>query len=293
MKQKRITKTDLDNINTERFLYKRFKLLALTKFKWGGLYQLGVEERHVEGWEFSEGLCVVFEDKDYGLMCLRGDGQNNNILDDPTEYRVWGNGYSKVVKAEDCVVIENNKLRMPTADVIDYFVEQLYNTVRTRDVNVETLKLPFILATSDKELLTGKKIKQSIQNNEPYITINKEVINIEELVTVLQTGVKPFTNELTDLYHDILNEALTYLGINNANTDKKERLITDEANANNQFIESCSELFLEARERACEEINKMFGTSISVELRNKGEEYALEYAEEYTSREQQPDDTGA
>lgn len=293
MKQKRITKTDIDNINTERFLYNRFRLLALNMFKWTGLDQLGIEERHMENWLFDEGKCIAFKDSAMGLMCLRGEGYGMNVLEDPTEYRVTGAGYSEVYKADECVVIENNKLRMPTADVIDYFVEQLYNTVRTRDVNVETLKVPFILATSDKELLTSKKIKQSIQNNEPYITINKEVINIEELVKVLQTGVKPFTNELTDLYHDILNEALTYLGINNANTDKKERLITDEANANNQFIESCSELFLESRKRACEEINKKFGTSISVELRNKGDEYALEYAEEYNSGKQQSDNTGA
>ncbi|MBO5713125.1 MAG: hypothetical protein J6R88_02845, partial [Clostridia bacterium] len=63
---------------------------------------------------------------------------------------------------------------------------------------------------------------------------------------------------------------------NNANTDKKERLITDEANANNQFIDSCTEMFLESRQRAVDEINKKFGTNITVELRTEKEQEEYE-----------------
>ena len=293
MKQKRVTKTDIDNIMTERFLYKRFKLLALNMFKWTGLESLGIEERHMENWLFDEGKTLVFEDESYGVMCLPCMGIGMNILGDPIRYRVTGYNYNKEFKAEECVLVENNKLRMPTRDVIEYFTNQLYEVVRTRDVNVQTLKLPFITACTDKTVLTTKKIMESIENNEPCLSVNPEVVNIDEFVKVLPTGVKPYTAELTDLYHDIMNEALTYLGINNANTDKKERLITSEADANNQLIECCAEMFLEARKRACEEINKMFGTNISVEIRNKGEDYEMEYDSQYTSEQQQPNNAGA
>lgn len=287
MKQKRVTKTDVVNVLTEHFLYKRFKLLALNMFKWTGLEALGIEERHIENWLFDEGQCVVFKDKYYGLMCLKGMGIGQNILEDPTSYRVTGNKYTKEVPADKCVLVENNKLRMPTHEVIVYFTNQLYRTVRTRDVNVDTLKLPFVAACTDKNVLTAKKIMESIDNNEPCLVIDKDVMNIDD-IKILPTGVKPYTAELTDLYHDIMNEALTYLGINNANTDKKERLITSEADANNQLIECCSEMFLEARKRACEQINEMFGTNLSVELRNKGAEYEMELDSEYTSEQQQP-----
>ena len=294
MKQKRITKADAINIITEHFLYKRFKLLALNMFKWTGLEALGIEERHIESWLFDEGKCVVFKDRYYGLMCLKGEGYGLNILEDPLTYRVTGNQYTKEIPAEECVLVENNKLRMPTHDVIAYFTNQLYEVTRTRDVNVQTLKLPFAVACTDKNVLTAKKIMESIDNNEPCLTVNSDVIDIDQFLKIIPTGVKPYTAELTDLYHDILNEALTYLGINNANTDKKERLITSEADANNQFIECCSEMFLEARKRACEEINKMFGTNISVELRNKGVELnAFEYDSEHPSEQQQSDDTRA
>lgn len=293
MKFKRVTSTDVVNIQTDSFLYKRFKLLAMNMFKYGGLEDISVEERHLEEFLFNEGKAIVFEDPELGLMCLKGEGYGSNVLGDPIEYLVAGFKYSKRVKAEDCVVIENNKLRMPTRDVINYFVNQLYEVVRTRDTNIKTLKIPFVGVCTDKNALTIKKIMSAINDNEPCVFINKEVVNIDELIKVIPTGVKPLTAELTDQYHDILNEALTYLGINNANTDKKERLISNEVNANNQFIESCSQLFLESRQRAVDKINKKFGTNITVELRNGGNENEIELLGQYVTRGEQSDNPRA
>lgn len=290
MKAKRVTSTDIDNIRTESFLYKRFKLLALNMFEYEGLDALGIEERHLENWLFDYGKAIAFNDPKYGPMCLPGDGTGvMNVLGDPTEYRVTGFNYTNVVKAEDCVVIENNKLRMPTNDAIVFFTNQLYNIVRTRDVNINTLKLPFIGLCNDKDELTIKTAMDKVNNNEPVIFLNKEVISLDEFLKVLPTGVKPFTAELTDQYHDILNEALTYLGINNANTDKKERLISHEVDANNQFIDSCAQMFLEARQRACDEINEKFGTNISVKLRNGGDENEVKLLGELLARGEQSD----
>lgn len=294
MKNKRTTSTDIINVLTESFLYDRFKLLALNMFEWDGLDELGIEERHIEEWLFSEGSCLVFNDSYYGLMCLPCSGHGTNVYGDPTEYIATGVKYTKHVKAKDCVLVENNKLRMPTGKAILYFVNQLYNVVRTRDVNIATLKLPFIIPCSDKDLLTSKKLLKEVEENNWAVIVDKKIVDIENCIKVLPTGVKPFTAELTDQYHDIMNEALTYLGINNANTDKKERLITSEANANNQFIESCAQMFLEARQRACDNINEMFGTNLSVRLRNEGGDLnALELISEYPTNEQQSDNAGA
>lgn len=271
MKNKKITETDIDNIITESFLYKRLRLLAVNKFKYGGLDDLLIEERHIERYLFDWGKNFWFEDRTYGLMCLPCQGVGVNVLGDPIKYRVTGFNYSKEIPISDGVLMENNKLRMPTASIVMYFVRQLYEIVRARDVNVKTLKVPFFIATDDKQEFTVKKILEGIDNNEHAIVTNKNVIDLESILKVLPTGVKPYTAELTDLYHDVLNECLTYLGINNANTDKKERLITDEANANNQFIDCCTDMFFESRKRAVDEINKKFGTNITVELRTEKE----------------------
>lgn len=266
MTKKRTTATDILNYITETFLYQRFQLLAMNAFEWQGLPDT-IEERHIESVLFDEGKVLFFEDATYGLLCLPcGFGDKVNVYGDPTRYNAHGFGYNEWVKASDAVLIENNKLRMPTATVITYFVNQLYEVIRTRDVNIKTLKAPFLIACDDKNILTMKKVFEDIDNNN-YAIYGDKSYDLEKAVKVFQTGVKCLTTELTDTYHDIMNEALTYLGINNANTDKRERLITSEADANNQLIDSCAQMFLEARERACEKINERFGLNVSVRLR--------------------------
>ena len=67
---------------------------------------------------------------------------------------------------------------------------------------------------------------------------------------------------------EIWNEALTFLGINSLSTEKKERLITDEANQNNEVINLYLQSRLAPRQKACEEFNKVFGTNIDVVVRS-------------------------
>lgn len=267
MSKKRTTSTDIDNFRAERFLYHRFKLLAINQFKWTGLPET-IEERHIERVLFEEGKVLFFEDKELGLLCLPVmEGMGLNVYGDPLHYNANGFGQSfNHIPLDKCTLIENNKLRMPTKIAVDYFVNQLYEVVRTRDTNIKTLKAPFFVVCDDKSVLTYKKLMEEIESNN-FAVFGDKSFNVAEAVQVFQTGVKPLTAELTDTYHDIMNEALTYLGINNANTDKRERLITSEAESNNQFIDSCASMFLEARQRACEDINKKFGLNISVELR--------------------------
>ena len=64
-----------------------------------------------------------------------------------------------------------------------------------------------------------------------------------------------------------MNELLTFLGINNSNTDKKERLLVDEVNSNNDFILVNIDHMYDERKRAVEEINKKFNLNITVDKR--------------------------
>lgn len=265
-------RNDVDNFIAQTFLYDRFQLLMLNQFKWNGLDDLGIEERHIEQYLFDRGSALFFEHPDYGFMCLPCHGVGRlNVYGDFMLYRATGANFSYPVSAADAVLIENNKLRMSTHKAVVFFVQRLYDIVRTMDTNIKQLKLQTLFVATDKNVLTVKKIIDELEKNN-WAIITDGSMQLEEIVKAIQTGVKCLTPELTDRYNALMNEALTYFGINNSNTDKRERLITDEANANNQFIDSCASMFLEARECACELINKKFGLNISVELRNKREE---------------------
>lgn len=269
------TKYEVENYLADSFIYERFRLLMLNQFKWTGLDELNIQERHLESYLFDNGYALFFEDKLNGKLCLPCYGAGKqNVYGDYLRYRATGFNYTYEVSAEDSVLIENNKLRMPTSKAVAFFASRLYELIRTMDTNVAQLKLQTLFTATDKNALTVKKIIDDIEANNWAIVIDSG-LQAEEIVKAIPTGVKCLTAELTDRYNAVMNEALTYFGINNSNTDKRERLITDEANANNQLIDSCAQMFLESRERACEEINKKFGLSLSVELRNKREEVEL------------------
>ena len=59
----------------------------------------------------------------------------------------------------------------------------------------------------------------------------------------------------------------TEIGIPNANTDKRERLIQDEVNSNNIETYSKCAMWLENLQDACKRVHDMLGLSISVRWR--------------------------
>ena len=76
-----------------------------------------------------------------------------------------------------------------------------------------------------------------------------------------------------DYKKEIWNEALTFLGINNIALEKKERLIKDEANSNNELINLNLQSYLAPRQIACKQFNEKFGFTgtdkeISVRVRS-------------------------
>lgn len=271
----KITLTELLNNLSYKVIYNKYKSIALNQFEWTGLPP-SIPEEWIEKLLYDYGRCLFFYDDTKGLMvtqCFNGKGLNYQGY--PLTYKATAFGYDKEYPADEVVEICNNKLRIPTEDMIVHYSAKLYNIERTLDTNVKALKAPFLIVTDDKQVLTMKTIFEKLDENEPVIYLDKNITagkDINEVITCLQTGVKPFLVELTDYRHDVENEVLSALGINNANTDKRERLVSDEVNANNQFIDANVELMLEARRRACKAINKKFGTNISVKLRNEPEE---------------------
>lgn len=265
MARKRANLSDLLNNLTFQVLFDKFRLICMNEFEWGNLPN-GILERHIERWLFDDGKSVFFADPGMGLMCMQvQNGGNVNPYGDPTDYRAFGINYHKHLNADECVIIENNKLRIPTRQFIMFYVNKLAEAERTMDVNVKANKSPVIVLCDDKDVLSFKRIFQQVDGNVPAIFADKS-LNIDG-VSALDLKAKFLGNDLMDYKRSVESELLTFLGINNSAVDKKERLITDEANANNELIESFFDLQLEARERACEEINAMFGCNITVKRR--------------------------
>lgn len=265
MARKRPNFTDLLNDLTFKVIYDKYKLITMNAFKWEGLPD-GIQERHIERELFATGKAIFFRDPQMSYMVLKAqDGNGLNPYGDPLTYRAIGLNYNKSYDVDDCVIIENNKLRLPTEPFINFYAVKLAEAERTMDVNIKANKTPVIVLCDDKDVLSFKSIFRQIDGNVPAIYADRS-INIEA-IKALDLKAKFLGNELMDYKKTVENELLTFLGINNTPHEKKERLITDEATSNNQLIDSFFELQLEARQRACDEINEKYGLNVTVEKR--------------------------
>jgi hypothetical protein len=128
------------------------------------------------------------------------------------------------------------------------------------------MKTPVLMLCTEKQKNTLKNVYAQWNGFEPVIFGDKE-IDLSG-VKVLKTDAPIVFDKLQIEKNHIWNECMTSLGINNANMDKRERLVDDEVQANNEQIEMFAQCMLKAREDACKRINELFGTNISVEFRN-------------------------
>ena len=85
-------------------------------------------------------------------------------------------------------------------------------------------------------------------------------------IQILDLTVPYVADKLDDHKNTIFNEALTYLGIESAFSDKKERLIEQEVLVNMGSVEAQRLTRLQPRQKACDEINRLFGLNVQVEF---------------------------
>ena len=74
-------------------------------------------------------------------------------------------------------------------------------------------------------------------------------------------------NDLQMLKQSIINDFLTEVGLNNANMDKRERLIVDEVNANDEEIRANVQHWLDTMSEGIRRANSLFGLNLNVTLR--------------------------
>lgn len=252
--------------------YYRLMMLARCVFKWENLPK-NIDEKWIEKFLFMEGKCMFFDDAEKGLMVTQCVGDSDiNLYGEPKFLTPHGIGYTgKALEiGKSCVLIRNNDDMIPTAFTLKLFAYRLAEISRTIDINIEAQKTPTLLTGSEKQKLSLKNIYKQWDGFEPVIFGDKSLEG-SDLLKVLKTDAPIVFPQLQVEKQAIWNECLTFLGINNANTEKRERLITDEAKSNNIHIDLSADCFLKSRELAAKEINDLFGTEIKVSKRERGE----------------------
>lgn len=272
-------------LNNRTYLqyYNRLLELAINMYEWKNLPDT-VDERFLELTLFSDGMAVYFRDEILGDLCLQTMiGGNLDVYRIPMERTAYAaNGYQVRLDPTNSVIIFNNYTHTNSMLDIEMYARRLYNIERTIDVNVNAQKTPVMVIGSESQRLTLKNLMMQYDGNEPFI-YGDDKLNVNAL-NVLRLDAPYVADKLNILKRQIWNEALTYLGIENSNTEKKERLVTDEITSNLGGVEAQRFCRLNARRKAADQINAMFGTNITVDFR---EENKVKYFDEAEDEEKE------
>lgn len=270
--------------------YYRLMLLARCIFKWEGLPN-GIDEKWIEKYLFLHGSCMFFKDENIGYFVSRCNYSGVNCNDEPLTLRPVFTGTlpGKIIDKEftnylgresrkkipPAVLICNNDIRIPTQPTIKLYAYRLAEIQRTIDININAHKTPILIKCTKNQKLTLQQTYNQYEGNKPAIFVDKGMDTKDDFA-VLKTDAPIVFDKLQIHKHEIWNEIMTFLGINNANMDKRERLVDDEVQANNEQIEYSAYVMLKARERACELINKLYPKlNVKVSMRKQEEIFKM------------------
>lgn len=223
-------------------------------------------------------VAVVKTDK-YGVIPQACTLRGYNIYYQPTEAVIANpllNGIKTPVIDKQCVVLKLTPDFGGIMDLITTYADLMATAVQTAGVNMVNSKLSYIFTADNKAAAESyKKLYDNVASGEPAVVVDKDLFNDDGSPKWAAFQQNVGQNYIVDkLLADLRKiECMfnTEIGIPNANTDKKERLISDEVNANNVEVATKAELWLESLQNGCKRIREMFDVEVSVDWRIKPE----------------------
>lgn len=266
--------------------------IAMNLYEWEGLPDT-VSARIIELSFLLRGCAMITEIDGSLYSLLASGGYDYTMYGEPS--RAWGyglNGFTKdckimVAGADEGILLRDttgskvdldynavfgwdNQARYPYINYILNSALRLADIKRSEDVVRNNSKKPAIVTCEESMVKSVKEAFDAKDENNSVIVMSVGGMTLDSVkVFPIQIDTS-LMKEFADAFQREQNYLREVFGIASLpNTDKRERLITDEANANNEYTDENGDIRLNMRKRFCEAVNLAFGTNISVKLKEQ------------------------
>lgn len=260
------------NTQVGRF-YQRYLLKkALAVFKW--TLPEWWDENYFLYVLYCRGYAAVFDSGKFGVIPQECGLQGYNVFYRPTTV-IIANPLLDIKRLDigkEAVLMQLQPDYMGILDLCGHYAEKMALASSAINQNFWHTKIATIFfAKSDAEQQTIKKAYDRMSDGDPMVVVHKNMrdpdgnLNYE----VFNRDVKQ-SYIISDLIADLRKieaEFDTRVGIPNANTDKRERLITDEVNANNVETTILSDMWMDSIQDGIKQVRDMFGIELKCERR--------------------------
>ena len=230
-----------------------------------------VDERYFKYVLFCNGWIVLTDTVEFGSIAYYASLSEMDLYYRPKKAIItFTDTDSPVSQIERTLIGENPDAVLMTLqenyngilDMVYFYAERIALLFEAFDVNVWNSKLAYVMGTDQKSVAeTFKKAYDNLSAGSPMVVVGKDLFS-EDGKPLWDT----FFNNLranyigSDLMIDIqkcLRDFDTQIGLPNANTDKRERLTTDEVNSNNAEVITRVEMWIDNMNSCFERMSKI------------------------------------
>lgn len=266
---------NVEGLNNTSYFYYRNQLYLK-------IFSLFTFENLPETWDidylrdnlFRNGIMACVE-KDGVNYCLTCGYTGINVYNKPTKVMISNivlGTFERTIH-DDCELLYINYLNghfLSCERLVNRYALLLAQCDGSLNVNLINSRVAHVfIGKSDAQIKSYKKMYDEISNGKPctFIKNSKNGTPLDNSkLDVLNVKNTYVANDILLTKRTIMNEFLTEIGINNANTNKRERLITDEVNVNDEETNALLMLWKDTMTKCFERINTMFNTNIKVKV---------------------------
>lgn len=250
------------NDSTFFSILQRCLMLSARRIRWKGLPE-NVPEWYIETCLFwYDNLAGANDENIGGVIFPAFNAGMVNPYNIPTKYNLIGVQYNKVFDTKDICVLRDQFLGSGVYKVLEPLIYNLYESYRTRDVNLANNKVPIIYKTTKRKELTAKNFFNQIRKNRLAIFTEHETADGLQGESV----APPYLTDKLDTHiRDGWTDILTVLGIQSQSVEKAERVQVAEVQASNEQTIMYRQAAIDCREKWAKECNEKLGWNLSVE----------------------------
>lgn len=225
---------------------------------------------------FCKGYFAVVETDRFGVIAQQCGLSGRNVFYQPSHVTITNPLLRGILRPEigtQCALVKFQPDYGNISDILYYYATLMALVYEALVMNLQAAKIAWVYFTSDKRgAETFKAMMDRIMGGDIAVAVDTDLFD--------QTRGDPrwtqFDNdlkrnfigmELTEQMRALRADFHTEIGIPNANTDKRERLIVDEVNSNTIETYSRPALWLEEIERGCKIARDLFGVNLKFEWR--------------------------
>lgn len=286
---------NIDKLDKQKLIVHYVKWMleqTIQMFEYGNLPET-IPQKELEILHQLNGYAIWCEVKGKKYVFFGGLGGEFNEYYHPT-HAIVSNPYLKFNKdmeiGKDCIVTFNNKLREPLLPIFQKYAVLLAECDISIQFATVNARIPYLIGANDDNTRDSLKevIKKIWDGTEFGIALNKRLIESNKDSMFTSEFGSRMPNVIKDLIEEkqyLLSRMFLDIGIQSNYNMKRESLNSSETTMDEGVLLPLIDDMLEQRKSDLEDVNKFFGTNITVKLSSTWEKIREEIKNELKKQE--------